>query len=59
MNSRCKHFYCRCMRANELARMGRAEAALEVHYDTVVCRLPKEDRKWERLRMRRSARRIH
>lgn len=35
---RCKHHYCRCMRANELAQMDMLQEAMQVHNQEVRCR---------------------
>jgi hypothetical protein len=41
--AKCEHHFCRCMRAEELAGMGRTLDALRVHRERVTCRLiPKE-----------------
>ncbi len=38
----CEHHFCRCMRANELAEMGRLIEAIEVHNQRVTCRKVKD-----------------
>lgn len=35
----CEHYYCRCMLAAELAAMDMLEAAIEVHFKRVRCRV--------------------
>ena len=39
---RCEHYWCRCMMAAELAQMDMLDAAIEVHFKQVPCRV-KED----------------
>jgi hypothetical protein len=39
---KCDHYFCRCMMAEELASMDMLEAAIEVHYKEVPCRLEKK-----------------
>lgn len=36
---RCEHYYCRCMMAAELAAMDMLDAAIEVHFKRVPCRV--------------------
>jgi hypothetical protein len=38
----CEHYYCRCMMAAQLAAMDMLDAAIEVHFKQVPCRV-KED----------------
>lgn len=38
----CEHHFCRSMRANELAEMGRLIEAIEVHNQRVTCRKIKD-----------------
>jgi len=40
---RCEHYYCRCMMAAELAAMDMLEAAIEVHFKKVPCRIAKSE----------------
>jgi hypothetical protein len=39
----CKHYACRCARAEELAEMGRYWEAIQVHEQEVRCRQEKEN----------------
>lgn len=43
----CKHYTCRCARANELAQQGRTLEAVKIHRDDepVRCRKVELDRK--------------
>ncbi len=40
---RCEHYYCRCMLAAELASMDMLEAAIQVHFERVRCRIKGEE----------------